>query len=118
MESSILNAADRVIVTTPLARRNYINGFNLTANKIISITNGYDEEDFIGICADIKCKDRFTILHNGLLYSIRTPITFFKALSEAIKDGLINRDKISIDFTWTENDQLWIDYAKLILRIV
>jgi glycosyltransferase involved in cell wall biosynthesis/tetratricopeptide (TPR) repeat protein len=112
LERGILQVADKIVVTTPLARENYINGFNLPASKVITITNGYDEDDFTKLNDDNTCKDKFSVFHNGLLYGIRTPITFFKALSEAIKAELIDKDKIEVSFAWTENGKLWIDYCK------
>ena len=84
LERRILQVANKIVVTTPLARENYIKGFNLPASKVITITNGYDEDDFTKLNDDNTCKDKFSVFHNALLYGIRTPITYFKALREAI----------------------------------
>lgn len=114
MEEQIVNFADKIITTTPLASKNYIDLFHLEKDKVLTITNGYDEEDFKDISTSNAKNEKFTFFHNGLLYSIRTPKTFLLALKNLIEKGLIDRETIKVGFTWTENDDLWIDLVEML----
>lgn len=106
MESNIVGFSDRVITTTPLSADNYIELFHLEEDKVTTITNGYDEEDFKEIDVfKINQNEKFTIVHNGLFYSIRTPETFLQAVSNLVKQGKIDKNKISIKFSWSENQE-------------
>lgn len=114
MEKSIVQYSDKVITTTPLSTENYINLFKLKREKVVTITNGYDEEDFDEIDNNyLNGKNgKFTIVHNGLFYSIRTPETFLNAVYNLIKTGKIDKEKISIHLTWSENQMRWMDYIR------
>ncbi|WP_226678953.1 FkbM family methyltransferase [Mesobacillus jeotgali] len=109
-EKKIVNLADEIITTTPIASENYVNEFNLNKNKVHTITNGYDEEDFEKINISSKKNEKFVIVHNGLFYSIRTPKTFLTAINNLIKKDLIDRSELEIIFTWTEEKDLWEKY--------
>lgn len=68
LESVLLHQADCNLTVEASLTREYARNFGLSAEKIISITNGYDEENF----ADLNIPahtDRFTINYSGLLYS-------------------------------------------------
>jgi glycosyltransferase involved in cell wall biosynthesis len=112
MEETIVNFADAVIATTPLASYNYATIFDLPKEKVFTITNGYDEKDFEKIeMENLEIKhDKFTIIHNGLLYLIRTPDTFLNAIHNLIQKGLIPREKIRVQFTGTKDDGKWEKY--------
>ncbi|WP_339263876.1 tetratricopeptide repeat protein [Geobacillus sp. FSL K6-3411] len=115
MEESIVNFADSIITTTPLASDNYVSLFDLPKEKVFTVTNGYDEEDFQEIKIDklARKNERFTIIHNGLLYSIRTPDTFLRALYNLIKTNLIPRGKIQVQFIGAvEDKKQWEEYVK------
>lgn len=112
MEISILHRADKIITTTPLARENYINIFNVPEDKIITITNGYDEEDFKYITLNTIKADKFKIIHNGILYMVRTPETFLKAIKNLVDKKKIDKNKLSIVFSYTENQEYWKEYLK------
>ncbi|WP_051540287.1 hypothetical protein [Clostridium ihumii] len=115
MEKSIIKYADKIITTTELARENFINSYNIDEKKITMITNGFDEEDFetINIHANNE-NEKFTIIHNGMLYGNRTPISFINALRNLIESKKIDRNKIISYFTLTDNDDKYRDYVKSI----
>lgn len=111
LEEKVVHAADKIITVTPKTAENYKRIFKVNHNKVITITNGYDEEDFTHIdISNHRRNDKFTIIHNGLFYSIRNPITFLKALNNLIKKNLIDRSKVKVQFSWSENYQEWIHY--------
>src|SRR5699024_1119185 len=102
MENTILQSANLVVAITSLANKNYQNNFNISKNKLITITNGYDEDDFSGIVPKKQKNERFTIIHNGMLYS-RTIEPFLVALSSLIEEGKIKKNKINVHFNITCN---------------
>ncbi|PRR79404.1 hypothetical protein CLLI_08840 [Clostridium liquoris] len=112
MEINILNRCNMIITTTPLAKENYINDLNIPESKVIVITNGYDEEDFKNIPIDAGKRDKFRIMHNGLLYMIRTPETFFQAIRMLLDNKRIDKDKIEVIFSYTENKDKWLKYLR------
>ncbi|MGO4733178.1 methyltransferase domain-containing protein [Paenibacillus sp. 2KB_22] len=110
MEKNILQSSDRVLSITSHAKSNYVNDFRINEQKIITITNGYDEEDFENLYNEklnVDSNKKFTIMHNGLLYMIRTPETFLKAVANLLEKGLIPEDRIEILFTQTDDDNKW-----------
>jgi|GEM_PF-1435598 len=113
MEEQIVKCASHVLTTTPLAADNMKEQFRLDEHKISFITNGYDEADFASLSAERDTpNDLFTVYHNGVLYSIRTPLTVFKAVHQLIQEGKVDRDRIRLRFTWTEDDDKWRDAAE------
>lgn len=81
LEKQVLNAADQIIVTSSVTKKE----FQLITNKPIKvITNGYDNESVTGISLDSK----FSLAHIGSLLSKRNPEILWKALSE-----LVNKNK-------------------------
>ncbi|GEM_PF-86019 len=110
MENNIVNHADNIIAVTPTSKQNYEKIFCLEANKVHEITNGYDEEDFNNLINKKEKNDKFTIIHNGLLYMVRTPETFLKAITNLIKSGKINKSKINVLFPFIENEEQWKEY--------
>ncbi len=108
MENNIVHYADKINSVTPVSKLNYEKLFGLNSSKVLEIPNGYDEEDFsLYKCKNVK-NEKFTIMHNGLLYMIRTPLTFMKAIQNALEKNKIKRDKIKIIFGFTENLSDWL----------
>lgn len=111
LEEKIVHAADKIINVTPRSTENCRDNFQLLNEKVVTITNGYDEEDFKKIVFSESKNEKFTVIHNGLLYSIRTPITFMLALHNLIRSKKIDPDHIRVCFSWTNNDEQWIKYS-------
>ncbi|TYP74943.1 glycosyltransferase family 4 protein [Aquimarina intermedia] len=73
LESAVLNAADRLLVTSYTTAKE----FKTLTNKPISvITNGYDEYNY----SEVELDKNFTISHIGSLLSGRNPIQLWQAL--------------------------------------
>jgi Glycosyltransferase len=96
IEKKVVNFADNIITTTPLASQNYIDIFALNKNKVYTITNGYDESDFEGIKSHKN--DKFTIVHSGSLYLSRVPFTFINAVDNLIDKKLLDKNHVQIIF--------------------
>lgn len=102
LEKKIVNLSDKVLVTTPVSKQNYIEIFNLNSCKTNVITNGFDEEDFKDLKKNSKNK-RFKIIHNGSLYGKRIPDIFIQCIYELINDKLINENEIEVIFIGSHN---------------
>jgi len=70
--SSALHHADLIIMNTPQSAQAVRNTFNLPdSTRIISLTNGFDEDDFTTTSAQVPAADPDTlrIVHTGLFHS-------------------------------------------------
>ncbi|MEW8992953.1 methyltransferase domain-containing protein [Clostridium sp.] len=110
LERNLVSYADKILTTTDFATENYIKIFNLNKKKVNTITNGYDEEDFKGLKLNTNKNEKFTIMHNGILYGNRSPISFIMAIKNLIEKKFISPKKIVVYFTYTENDEEYIKY--------
>ena len=72
----------------------YLDHFNLTNDKIISITNGYDEADFLQYPMMLKKTDKFTINFSGMLYMFRKIDPILQTLQTLCSEGLINKNEL------------------------
>ncbi|TCK93391.1 methyltransferase family protein [Natranaerovirga hydrolytica] len=98
MEKNIVKKADVIVTTTPISSENYRNRFDLSYDKVKTITNGYDEADFENISIENN-NSQFTIMHNGLFHNGKNPLSFLHALANLIEQGLIEKEKIKVLFT-------------------
>lgn len=72
----------------------YINRFQLSEKKIVSITNGYDEADFAPFSTKAGRADKFTINYSGLLYGKRNIEPILISLQELIEEGQVDLAKV------------------------
>lgn len=96
MEENIVNNADKIITVTPLSTYNYIENFALPESKVVTITNGYDENDFKNIKNIESYKEKFIILHLGTLYYSRSPKSLIQSVNELIEEKKILDEDIEI----------------------
>ena len=80
LEHRVYEAADRIIANTESNRSVLIERHGVPPQKIVTITNGYDEEDFVEISSAAP-SDRFRITYCGSFYSTYNPAAFLAALS-------------------------------------
>lgn len=99
MEEKIVQLADKILTVTPLHTENYIKSFEIANDKVCTITNGYDEHDFINIQTENIKNDKFIIAYNGTMYSKRNPYSVILALNSLISKNLVNKEKIELHFT-------------------
>ncbi len=79
LERRIGSTADRVIANTETNRATLIAKHGIVPENIVTITNGYDEEDFLGV-EGIPPTDRFRITYSGSFYAAYNPTMFLLAL--------------------------------------
>lgn len=80
LEYKVIKNASKGIVISRQMEEVFKNNYLEFCHKFTTITNGFDEEDFI------SCKperfDKFTIVYSGTFYGKRTPLYFLKALKK------------------------------------
>ncbi|MCL2821261.1 MAG: methyltransferase domain-containing protein [Oscillospiraceae bacterium] len=100
-EQAIFKNADHVICVTEQSYDSFLR-LGLAKDNLSCITNGYDEEDFEWFnnidSENIINKDneKFTIVHNGILYYDRSVTTIIQALKNLIDRKQIDSDKVTL----------------------
>jgi glycosyltransferase involved in cell wall biosynthesis len=112
MEAEIVKNADFILTVSHGISQSYRKNFKIDHNKVITITNGYDEDDFKRLNPSIKKNKKFTIVHNGMFYSERTPQTFLQAVHKLVVQKKIDKDKLFCVFSYTESEDNWKEYVK------
>ena len=80
LESDVLQNADEIITTSYTTSKEFQNIVN---KKIITITNGFDDQE----TTSIKLDKKFTISHIGSLLSERNPKVLWKVFQELINEN-------------------------------
>jgi glycosyltransferase involved in cell wall biosynthesis len=96
LEGIVVNRARLVISTTERLTRHLQESYRDTsANKFVTITNGYDESDF-GEEYSPAVSSKFIISYLGTFYMDRNPDTFFQALKTGIDEGSLSEYDLEI----------------------
>jgi glycosyltransferase involved in cell wall biosynthesis len=97
LERKVLKQADALItVSKPLAI-NLSAGLGIPSDKVHVIPNGFDPDDFTEI--NHAHSDKFNLTYTGRLYRFkRNPELLFKVVSNLISKGVIDKDRISLNF--------------------
>jgi len=108
LESKCVSGADRIISTTDVLKLALQQRYPFRrAESFVTITNGYDEDDFkmvLGARGSRGENAPLMISHVGTIYSKRRPEKFVEALSSLIGCGAIDRDRLVIRFIGTIDD--------------
>lgn len=117
LESKIFKYAERVIVTTPGAARDYRERYpEFPASHISVIENGYDEDAFIRAesshrlrtSANSPTGGKLTLLHSGVIYkSERDPTQLFDALAMLKSQGDPVAARLQVVLRATGNDTVF-----------
>lgn len=109
-ESRVLKEADLVIgISEPLTEILY-KTLNENQGKFITITNGYDPEDFVQsdeVQPTLVAgkQEKFVFSYAGAFYGLRTPKYFLMAIEQMLLEGEIEDKDIQIKF-WGEVKKL------------
>lgn len=99
LEAKFIRAADRVILNTEWAARDFTEFYGTDlAKKFVVIPNGFDPEDFSNVPAAAKKVNKLVITHTGSLYRKRDPGRFFEALGALLVNGQIKAEEIELRF--------------------
>lgn len=95
LESILLwNADCSITPSISGAIEDYVSRFHIPKEKIVSIANGYDEEDFAPFSAKAGRSDKFIINYSGILHVNRNIDAILVSLQELIAEGQIDLAKI------------------------
>lgn len=99
-EKKVLSNAAGIIVNTDTFKNQLLeNNSYLDTERIQTVTNGVDPDDFTQYLKDSEANDKFTMLYSGSLYgSHRNPDFFLAAIKEWIDTNPDIRNKIRIEF--------------------
>ena len=103
LEKNILSTPDAIIAINAIAANNYMELFGIPSEKIHTITNGYDDDDFPTFIPrdNINKRNKLLIKHGGnpgLLHYGFDITGLFDAINELIDNGNIENNKIEICF--------------------
>lgn len=98
MESLVVRHADRVVCVTPAMTEAYRRLYPaLPPGKWVTITNGFDAEDFRGL-EEVPRAPKFTLSYVGNFFYARSPESLLQAVAEMLRDGLLDRSDLAIRF--------------------
>ena len=101
-EKFVLKFADRVIsMCDPLTENLRKKGSCFQTGKFLTITNGYDAEDFSGLIKQTP-HSKFTITHAGSISKVSDPQSFLKAIHSLFEQNPHLQDRIRIQFFGTD----------------
>ena len=98
LERKVIHFADRIVANTDDSRQVFLRDYpQVDPKKFVTITNGFDAEDFDqDISQEVK-EDRFRITYAGNFYGGRNPLSFFVALSEVFQQRPELREKFTVN---------------------
>ena len=83
LERKVVQNADYLVNVTPSLTEMYIKRYPKQAQKMITITNGFDLDDFIGIEPVIQ--NKFTLIHTGIIAEAYDMETFVEGIDTFLK---------------------------------
>lgn len=104
IERHAVGRASRILFTAPATRCMYLERYpNLSPEKCLVISNGYDEQDFLALSLrdnqPVTENRPLRLLHSGTLYpEERDPRPFFRALARLKSEGVVSKDTLQIVF--------------------
>ncbi len=90
MEQSVLDNASTVLAVTPLVQDDFR---RRTSTPVAMITNGYDEDDFVG---PVESDGLFNIVHTGLFAEDGNPLTLWKVLGKKVAENPEFKEKMRL----------------------
>ncbi len=103
LESIFLHQADCSLTPGPSLVEQYIEHFRLEQDKMVCITNGYDEADFSKLLPHRKTK-YFTINYTGVLYTqVRSITPVLESLKQLQDDRLLDIAEVRFRIVGTQD---------------
>lgn len=117
VEKIVIKKADIITVTTEEIKKNFISRYLEYQNKFYCLSNGFDQDDFLGI-NKVKHSDnqKLVITYCGSVYEGRTIRFFLKALEELIAEYPQYKDVIKFIFVGTKDSKESIFFEKNIFN--
>ena len=108
IEKELVSYSDKIIVIADNLKYDYQDKYDIGTEKIIEITNGYDELDFKELTKNQSKEDKFIICYNGSIYAKRNPMPVLEAVNRLIEEGMVDKEEI----VWIFNGKIekkWMD---------
>lgn len=96
MEEEVMKYADMIIMVSDPITKMYQEMYPQYANKIKTITNGFDSEDFKNVSRTPEKK--FTICYSGILTDDQSPETLIKAMDKLFADFKDAKQNVKLKF--------------------
>jgi len=98
LERKVVVHANRVICNTPAMRKMFLARYpDVSPEKFVTITNGYDEPDFVGLIP--RRREKFQIIYPGIIDGgSRNPAPLLAGVAAALERGWLRRDDLLINF--------------------
>lgn len=118
IETDALARARYSVFTTPGAAQMYRERYPASADRVVVLENGFDEESFPprtatangggdGVSTDVGARRPLVLLHSGIIYpSERDPTQLFVALGRLRAAGALSADQLRIRFRASVHDDL------------
>src|SRR5689334_10813428 len=99
LEALVIRRASRITVTTDRFRDEVIARYpGLEAERVVTIFNGYDEDDFRGLEGGER-SDTFELLHTGMVTpEYRDPLPLLRAVRTCIDRGDVASNRVRVAF--------------------
>jgi len=98
LESIVMRRADQIVCVTPRTTIRYRELYpELPDSKWVTITNGYDLEEFSKL-GPVEKHRRFTISYVGSFDFSRSPLLLLQAVGKLIAEGKLDGSRVSIRF--------------------
>ncbi len=97
LERKVVLNADRIISVSDPYTIDFRNKYSdQPGEKFVTISNGYDNDDFNNI--EKKKIDKFIITHIGSFYNRRSPLFFLKALRDLLNENTALKKNLEVRF--------------------
>jgi glycosyltransferase involved in cell wall biosynthesis len=98
LEAAVIRNADTVICVTPAMTEHYRKSYsNLAVEKWVTITNGFEKQDFDDI-GSVPHYKNFTISYLGSLIYTRSPESFLGAVGQLVREEAIPSGDLTLKF--------------------
>lgn len=98
LDRACVRHARFVINVTEIRTQNFKNVFQGNPDKYVTIPNGYDEIDLAPFRNYVPPESPLVITSIGSLYGGRDPIPFLETMAACLRQGVLPRDQIRVQF--------------------
>lgn len=96
LEAEVVAYADKIIMVTKPICENYKKRYPQFKEKFVTITNGFDANDFEKL--EVVKEEKFTICYSGIVAKGQTPETFIKAIEKLFHENVEYKNNIKVKF--------------------
>jgi len=116
LEKTVVRSSDAIITASPPITEYFRHRYGLPPTRAVTITNGYDPEDYVDMAATEP--PSFTITHTGTFSKSRSttsPYWFFQAIHELLQEhqGLKQELHITLVGNLNHDEKRWISDFRL-----